>query len=204
MRSISHKKRIIHLVGIDEAGRGPLAGPVAVGVVFAPHLALRSVKKYLSGIRDSKKLSSRKREDWARVAEEMRAEGLIDYSVSLVGASYIDTHGITKAVATGIARSIERLKLTPANTLVLLDGGIRAPSRFSMQKTIIRGDSKEPLISLAAILAKVRRDRHMTLMSERYPRYGFEKHKGYGTEMHREQIRRYGVSAIHRKSFSHI
>ncbi len=193
-----------HLVGIDEAGRGPLAGPVAVGVVAVSVDALPCVKKFLTGIRDSKKLSPRKRREWASVAEELRKRGLIDYAVSLVGAPYIDSHGITRAVSIGIARSIGKLKLVSSSTCVLLDGGLRAPRRFLMQETIIRGDSKEPLISLAAILAKVRRDRHMTLLSNMYHQYELDKHKGYGTKLHIKQIRKHGISSIHRKSFIHI
>jgi len=198
------RARIRHVVGIDEAGRGPLAGPVAVGAVFVYAKKRKYVEKRLTGIRDSKKISQRKREEWVDVAKQLRQEGLIGYTVSFVGASSIDARGIEPAVRTGLKRSLLRLNLSPQNTHILLDGGLYAPNEYSFQETIIRGDESEPLISLAAILAKVRRDRYMERLSLKYPEYGFECHKGYGTAKHVESIRSHGMSVMHREGFVHI
>jgi len=198
------RDHIRHVVGIDEAGRGPLAGPVAVGAVCTDVKKYKYVLERLSGIRDSKKISRKKREDWVMVAKQLREEGLIGYTVSFVGASSIDARGIVPAVRTGLKRSLSRLNLSPRNTAVLLDGGLRAPSEYSFQDTIVRGDESEPLISLAAILAKVRRDRYMERLSQKYPEYGFERHKGYGTSAHVESIRTYGISDVHREGFVHL
>ncbi len=185
------------LIGIDEAGRGPLAGPVAVGA-FAVSVTYNT--DILSGIRDSKTLSERQREAWAgtlaTLADARRA-------VSLVGAPLIDRHGIVWAVRTALARSLSKLSLDPVACTVLLDGGLRAPAAYTDQTTIVRGDASEPVISAAAILAKVARDRHMVQLAARYPAYGFDVHKGYGTVAHRVAIETFGLCAVHRRSFCH-
>ena len=117
---------MMKVVGIDEAGRGPLAGPVAVGVVAVPVKHQAYVHERLAGIRDSKKLSPQKRRAWFKVAKDLQQSGYLSYTVSLVGAGCIDEKGITSAVQTAIARSLNRLALSPPTTRVFLDGGLRA------------------------------------------------------------------------------
>lgn len=189
-----------YLCGIDEAGRGPLAGPVAVGVV--------AVKQdfdwsRLSGVGDSKQLSSQVRESLFRAAWQLRKEKEINWRVSMVGARVIDERGIVTAIKLAMSRGLSGLKLAPAETRVLLDGSLFAPSIYSDQTTIIKGDQKEPVIGLASILAKVTRDRYMDKLSEitEYETYAFASHKGYGTKKHREAIRMTGLSDEHRTSF---
>lgn len=184
-----------YIIGIDEAGRGPLAGPVSVGAV---KVSSDFDIAFFDGIRDSKQISERVREEWfARI----KGETQIAYAVSLISASVIDRSGIVPSVRLGIARVLSRLAADPKTTMVYLDGGIKAPEAFSMQETIIKGDTLVPLISAGAIMAKVTRDRYMQKIAPQYPQYGLEIHKGYGTKAHREAIFQFGPSKIHRKSF---
>ncbi|MEK7531604.1 MAG: ribonuclease HII [Patescibacteria group bacterium] len=187
------------LIGIDEAGRGPLAGPVAVGVVKIP----RENMKYFRGVKDSKQLSEKQREVWLRKIQKLSKEGKLEYSVSFSSAEVIDKKGIVKAISLALARSLRKLVPLAKEKFVevLLDGSLKAPSRFSNQKTIIRGDEKRLVIALASILAKVLRDRMMKRFAKKYPKFSFEIHKGYGTLSHRKSIRKYGPSKIHRGSF---
>jgi len=186
-----------HIVGIDEAGRGPLAGLVAVGAVRVKE---GFNKRFFRGIKDSKKLSEKKREQWFKKISEVRPRGDLDFVVSLVSEKIIDKHGIAYAVRLGIKRCLEKLKIKTGDQ-IFLDGGIKAPDKFIHQKTIIKGDEKVSVISLASICAKVTRDRYMVRLSKKYPEYGFEIHKGYGTLMHRKNIKKYGITDVHRKSF---
>jgi ribonuclease HII len=184
-----------YFVGIDEAGRGPLAGPVSVGAVLAPIRLL--LLPYFEKVRDSKKLSPQKRREIFYRLQEESKKGNIVYAHSLVGSCGIDRDGITASIRCAIARTLKKL----LETLILLDGGLRAPRVFSFQETIIRGDEKESLIALASIVAKVKRDEKMERLSEQYPQYGFELHKGYGTTLHRKLIKKHNPSPIHRISF---
>ena len=188
-------KKIV--VGIDEAGRGPLAGPVSVGTVIFYNL---KVAHAFRGVRDSKKLSAEKREYWLSVMEREKKLGTIDFAVSLVSAQYIDTYGIVKAIQKGIRSNLKKLSIEPEYP-ILLDGGLKAPNEFINQKTIIRGDEKFKVISLASIAAKVLRDRKMVMYAKQYHLYGFDIHKGYGTEKHRLAITKYGHTVLHRKTF---
>lgn len=190
--------RIRFIVGIDEAGRGPLAGPVSVGgvVIVANHK-----HELLKGAKDSKLLPEKSREEWFKKIKEAKKSGSLDYAVSLVSAEIIDRKGIVFAVRKGIQRVLRRLEVPPHETLVLLDGSLYAPEQFIYQETIIGGDRKVPLISLASIAAKVTRDRRMVRLSKKYPEYDFHIHKGYGTLSHRKKIKKNGPSEIHRKSF---
>lgn len=186
-----------YIIGVDEAGRGPLAGPVAVGTV--------KIKKgfnpdFFKGIKDSKKLKEKDREDWFAKAQEARVEGRLDFAVSLVSEKIIDKKGISFALRLGISRNLKKLR-ADSKDKIFLDGSLFAPAEFINQETIIKGDEKVAVISLASICAKVTRDRYMTRLSKKHPQYGFEKHKGYGTKMHTEAIRKHGVLVIHRKSF---
>lgn len=186
-----------YIVGIDEAGRGPLAGPVAVGVV---RIDVDFNKRFFKGIKDSKKLTEKNREVWFELVKKKKREGQIDFAVSLISEKIIDKKGIVYAIQLGINKCLVKLKISKDST-IFLDGGIRAPSNFIYQKTIIRGDEKISVISLASICAKVMRDRYMVRLSKKYPKYGFNIHKGYGTLKHRQNIKKYGLSKVHRESF---
>ena len=186
-----------YIVGIDEAGRGPLAGPVAVGIVKVPE---GFGKKFFLGIRDSKKLREEERELWFDLATEARRRGELDYAVSLVSEKVIDKKGIVHAINLGIRRCLSSVGATE-DSQVFLDGGIRAPGRFTHQLTVVKGDEKVPVISLASILAKVVRDRKMKRLALKYPQFSLEMHKGYGTKLHREAIRKYGPTELHRRTF---
>ena len=186
-----------HIVGIDEAGRGPLAGPVAVGAVA---ISSSFKKNFFKSIKDSKKLSPSDRELWFALALEARKEGLLDFAVSLVSEKVIDRKGISYAIRLGIRRSLMTLGVS-ADSQVYLDGGIKAPKEFIHQLTVIKGDEKIPIISLASIVAKVIRDKKMIKFSKKFPEFNFHKHKGYGTREHCQAIRKFGPTVIHRRSF---
>lgn len=187
-------------VGIDEAGRGPLAGPVAVGVVVVP---LDFDWDFIPNIRDSKLLNPDKRYQVYEHARERQKKGLLRFAVSMVGPKQIDRIGITAAVSLGIQRSIQRLQLDPGDCVVKLDGLLKAPKEFLDQKTIVRGDQTEKSIGLASIMAKVTRDAYMVRQSTRsdFAAYGFETHKGYATKSHREAIHLHGLCTLHRASY---
>lgn len=189
-----------YIVGIDEAGRGPLAGPVAVGAVLIhPHFDAKLVLPIKN--KDSKKLNPQKREIWFNKMLQWRKDGLIDFHVALVSEKIIDTQGISVAIKKGIEECLKKINAYDIDCQILLDGSLHAPREFIFQKTIIKGDEKEYPISLASIAAKVMRDRKMELLSIKYPEYAFEVHKGYGTYEHRKLIRKFGPSKIHRQSF---
>lgn len=188
----------MYIVGIDEAGRGALAGPVAVGAAIVPR---RFDWSELPGVRDSKQLAPAARERILADARDLRRRGALDFRVALIGAATIDRIGITRAVALGIRRTLTSLGAAPEDVDVRLDGLLRAPATYTRQQTIIRGDQSEPAISLASILAKVTRDRHMVRLASQHDAYGFEVHKGYGTQLHRERIRALGLSNVHRAYF---
>jgi len=188
------------LSGIDEVGRGPLAGPVGVGVVCVP---ARLYWARLSGVADSKRLTAAKREAVAKRAKQLARTGCLRYRVSLVSAPVIDRLGINPAIALAIQRALKRLNVPPADCVVKLDGGLRAPAHYTKQVTIVGGDAREPVIALASIVAKVRRDRYLTRLSKQasYAPYGFAKHKGYGTKTHRGAIVTHGLSNQHRQQY---
>lgn len=185
------------LVGVDEAGRGPLAGPVAVGVVAVP--ARFDIRRAFPGVDDSKKLSEASREDIYIEALARAKAGDIRLRARLAGALYIDTYGITRAVRRGVWSGVRHVA-DPEDSFVKLDGVLKAPPEYR-QETIIKGDALEPVISLASVIAKVRRDRLMKRLAKEYPEYGFEAHKGYGTPAHLAAIQAYGLCVIHRRSF---
>ncbi|HZT35456.1 MAG TPA: ribonuclease HII [Nitrososphaera sp.] len=186
------------VLGIDEAGRGPLAGPVAVGIVKV-HAGF-NIKKHFVGVADSKKLSEAQREAlYARILEFSRIQELT-FTVLFASAALIDKKGITYAVQHSIYKGVKTIAPEPRGVQVLLDGLLHAPEEYS-QETIIRGDASEPIISLASIAAKVERDRLMKRLAKQYPQYGFEKHKGYGTSAHYQAIKEFGLCDIHRKSW---
>jgi ribonuclease HII len=187
-----------HTIGIDEAGRGPLAGPVAVRAVSIGGDFDRS---FFKGIKDSKQLSEDERKMWFGRAMKAKAEGSLDFAVSLVSESVIDRHGIAYALSLGIRRCLAKLDASPEVTQVFLDGALKAPARFSHQLTVIKGDEKIPVISLASVLAKVTRDERMVRVSKKYPEFKFHIHKGYGTRAHRDTLSKFGPTPIHRRTF---
>lgn len=189
-----------YIIGIDEAGRGPLAGPVSVAAVAVRESAYRAILRDFRRVKDSKKLSSRFREEWLQKIKGHES-GAVLCAVSLVGNATIDKRGIVGAVNVALKRSLLKIGVKPHEAKVLLDGSLYAPREFENQKTIIRGDEKEKVIAMASILAKVHRDRHMVRKAREYPEYGFEIHKGYGTRKHLKNLKKYGPSDIHRRSF---
>lgn len=195
------KPEIDFIIGIDEVGRGPLAGPVAIGVVCIPIKHSKEFHKRFSLVRDSKKISEKERERWFSETKKAMKEKILHYGVSFVSPHIIDKKRISYCIKTAITRSLKKVPHRPKRTLILLDGGLYASGEYSMQKTIIRGDEKEPLIALAAITAKVMRDRKMKRYAKKYPEYGFGEHKGYGTKSHIRMIKKHGPSEIHRISF---
>lgn len=190
--------RYSHILGVDEAGRGPLAGPVAVGVVRVA--ANFDIRKAFPGVNDSKQLTENMRETIYKEMRGRQKAGDIQFCVRFSSASVIDTIGITKAVGRGVYAGVRKLAPEPAGIKVLLDGLLHAPEEY-VQETIIKGDALEPVISLASIAAKVERDHMMYKFSMKYPQYLFELHKGYGTKKHYAALQKWGVSAIHRKTF---
>lgn len=187
------------VIGIDEAGRGPLAGPVAVGAVMVTEGF--DVMKIFPDVKDSKLLTPKKREEiYKEVVARARA-GEVRFCVRFVDHAYIDASGITRALRRAVARSVVALAPSSEGIRVFLDGLLYAPSEYR-QETIIHGDALVPIISLASVVAKVRRDKVMMRFAKRFPGYGFEFHKGYGTKSHREAIRMFGLSEIHRVSYS--
>lgn len=194
-------RRVKIIVGIDEVGRGPIAGPVAVGafLIFEKSF-LTEVKKYALPLRDSKQLSKIQREKWFEQIEYWQEEGKCEFCVSMVDAKEIDKHGISRAIKKALAETLDILGCS-FDSEVFLDGSLHAPHEFSNQKTIIKGDEKIPVISLASIVAKVTRDRHMAKIAKKYPKYNFDQHVGYGTSAHYSAIKKYGLTPHHRKSF---
>lgn len=186
------------MVGIDEAGRGPLAGPVAVGLVAAP--AAMDIRLEFPGVADSKKLSPEAREALYAMAEARAKNGDIIFCARFSSHHFIDQFGMTRAVERAIASGLRHLKLPHAEVEIKLDGLLKAPPHY-LQETIIGGDDKVAIISLASIIAKVRRDRLMRRLAEEYPNYGFEQHKGYPTKLHYAAIRELGLCEIHRRSY---
>ncbi|MFA5838453.1 MAG: ribonuclease HII [Candidatus Paceibacterota bacterium] len=190
------RQNIKYLIGIDEVGRGPLAGPVCVCSTIIPRNFKMSI---FSGVKDSKKLSAKKREEWFEKIKELKKKGLVDYKIAFVSNSEIDKIGITKSIQKAINNCLK--SINPKTCKVLLDGGIKAPEKFLNQKTIIKGDEKEKVIALASIIAKVSRDKVMCEFAKKYPQYRFDKHKGYGTALHIKKIKKHGPCKIHRKTY---
>lgn len=191
-------ENITYVVGIDEVGRGPLAGPVSLcGCVVQNSFDMDVFK----GIKDSKKLSPQKREEWFLKISTLKSEGDLDFAYCSVSASEIDYMGISKAIQKAIREVLRTLSLPAHSTLIYLDGSLHAPQEYIFQETIIKGDEKIPIISAASIVAKVMRDRYMEEQGKQYPVYGFEIHKGYGTATHIKAIKKHGPSPLHRSSF---
>lgn len=202
------------IIGIDEAGRGPLAGPIILSAFSAP-LKLRSkLIKILGGkIKDSKQFSAKRREEIYKELMKLKKEYEVDFKIAYTSAEIIDKNGISYATKIAIRKSLNSLfrnytllhdreiLYKRENSIIRLDGLLKAPPEFKNQKTIIKGDEKDVFIACASIVAKIRRDRLMCRLGSKYPLYGLEIHKGYGTKLHRKFIKKWGLSEIHRKSF---
>lgn len=188
------------LVGVDEAGRGPLAGPVSVGVASVPENFDWDVVPLVN---DSKKLSEKNREVIFAQATKLRREGKIDWKVVMVSATIIDKKGIVFAINSAMVKCLKAVASESSKCRVLLDGSLHAPEQYENQETIIKGDSKEKIIGLASIVAKVTRDRYMVKKSTdlEFIPYEFASHKGYGTRAHCQAIKKYGLSTIHRATY---
>ncbi|MGB8815744.1 MAG: ribonuclease HII [Minisyncoccia bacterium] len=186
------------VVGIDEVGRGPLAGPVTVCAFVMP---IDFNAKNFGKIKDSKKLKFTEREENFCKLKELKKNKKVNYAVSFESSRTIDKIGIVPAIKKALEKTLEKLKLNPKNCQILLDGGLKAPDKYKNQKTIIKGDEKERVIAFASIVAKVSRDTLMCRLAKKYPNYCFEVHKGYGTKKHYEKIKKYGICKEHRKCF---
>lgn len=183
---ISQGKNLI--CGVDEAGRGPLAGPVYAAAVIMPEGLI------IESVNDSKKLTAKKRE---KLFDIIKNEAVC-YSVAFASASEIDEINILNATHLAMTRAVEGLEKAPE--VVLVDGN-SLPKWYYNSEAIVKGDAVCHSIACASILAKVSRDRLMLLEAEKYPQYSFEKHKGYGTKVHTQAIKEYGPCPIHRKTF---
>lgn len=176
------------ICGVDEAGRGPLAGPVYAAAVILEN------GQTIEGVNDSKKLSEKKRELlFDKIINECK-----DYSIGTASEKEIDELNILQATFLAMKRAVDGLFVKPDCALV---DGNQIPNLDCDVTTVVKGDAKSESIAAASILAKVSRDRYMLEMAEKYPQYGFEKHKGYGTKLHYEMIEKYGICDIHRKTF---
>lgn len=187
-----------YIIGVDEVGRGPIAGPVAVGAFV---FRTREAGRFFRGVKESKQLTEAKREEWFARILDAQAQGHVDFRVTFQSEKIIDGKGLTYAITKALSTSLRKLNIDPLQTRILLDGGLKAPAPYTDQKTIIRGDEKETVIALASICAKVLRDRFMRRMARKHAGYGFEEHKGYGTRAHYAAIDKLGVLPIHRRSF---
>lgn len=222
-----------YIVGVDEVGRGPLAGPVTVGAILAPSNSkflrqsresstrLGQIPNSKLKLKDSKKLSPKQREEWFLWIKEMQGEEKLFYAMASVYPKAVD--GINISVAANLAaerailRVLNKRVVGAKNVCIYLDGGLYPFSTNSKKKskailrklltanyklqTIIRGDEKIPIISLASIVAKVTRDRYMKKLHSKYPQYGFDAHKGYGTKKHLRVIEKCGPAKVHRLTF---
>lgn len=191
MQSIEREKHNAgynFIAGVDEAGRGPLAGPVYAAAVILPD------NVFIEGLNDSKKLSEKKRE----ALFDVICEKAVAYSIASIDEKRIDEINILNATFEAMNKAVDGLKIRP--DYVLIDGN-RIKGMEIPHETVVKGDSKSVSIAAASILAKVSRDRYIVEIAKIYPEYGFEKHKGYGTAAHNEAILKYGECPIHRRTF---
>ncbi|MAF79518.1 ribonuclease HII [bacterium] len=194
-----------YVIGIDEAGRGPLAGPVAVGVVLIPKNFRPKTNLTKISLKDSKKLSEQARKAWF---EYIKTNPNIIYAVAMVYPKTIDRINIARAADLAATRALKRLiskiRFSASKTQIYLDAGIRIKANEAKSyklKAIVRGDERITTIKLASIAAKVRRDAYITKKHKKYPKYEFHKHKGYGTKIHLKALKKHGLSPIHRLTF---
>ncbi len=182
------------IAGLDEAGRGALAGPVCVGTVILPHKHPHLLRT-LSRVRDSKQLTPRQRFDLSPLIRETA----LAHGIGFASSEEIDQLGIVPATRLAASRALESINITP--DYLLTDFRLELPELDIPQTAIVKGDARSLSIACASILAKTARDEFMRELSEQYPAYQFSDHKGYGTLMHRKKIKQHGHSPIHRKTF---
>lgn len=202
MLDLNEEKKLLEsgfnwIGGIDEAGRGPLAGPVVAACVLINKEALENIKEDFEFIRDSKKLTAKKREEVFEIIINN-----FQYGIGMCDHETIDRINILQAAFLAMKKAVGALKQKP--DFIVLDGGFPIPNMSVRQKNIIKGDTKVFSIAAASILAKVTRDRLMLKMHAMYPRYRFDKHKGYGTRVHMALLSELGPCPIHRKSFAPV
>ncbi len=196
---MNSRKELKWVIGIDEVGRGPIAGPVAI---CACAIRVSDYKKGIwKGLTDSKKLTAKSRNLWYQEALKLAVADKIIFSVVYRSNTFIDQKGISIAIKGCIASALKSLGRNPKECLVLLDGSLKAPKEYLNQRTIIQGDQKEKIISFASVIAKVSRDRKMVLVAKKYPEYGWDKNKGYGTRAHYQAIGSQGLTILHRHTF---
>ena len=191
-----------YLIGIDEVGRGPVAGPVTVCAfkILESEYEKLLAENFFDKLKDSKKLSLKKREEWFEKFTELEKQKIIEYSCLSKTANDIDSIGISICIQKLIEENLITLNADPKDK-IFLDGLLKAPAKFFNQETVIKGDEKIPVISCASIIAKVLRDREMTKFDVEFPEYGLDTHKGYGTAKHLEAIKKHGLSKIHRATY---
>lgn len=188
--NVFYGKGLSFVSGVDEAGRGPLAGPVVAAAVIL------SKDTFIDGVNDSKKLTEQKR----NILFDKIKQTSISYGIGIVDSKIIDELNILQATFLAMKKALEQLAVKP--NLVLIDGNHTIPNLKINQQAIVSGDAKSACIACASILAKVTRDSIMLEYAKQYPQYNFEKHKGYGTKAHLEAIQKYGPCPIHRMTFA--
>lgn len=192
-------RKFSYVVGIDEVGRGPLAGPVTVCAFAIKKEYVNDITKI--GAKDSKKLSPQKREAVLEKLKTLRANNICKWSVASSSSHVIDRKGITHAIQMAIDKALKDLRLHPEEIDIYLDGSLHAPISYFRQHTIIGGDGKVPAISCASIIAKIHRDQVLEQYDLKFPEYGFFDNKGYGTPVHLKALKKHGLSTLHRVSF---
>jgi ribonuclease HII len=189
------------LVGIDEVGRGPVAGPVYVCAFLCEASTVDElVMNAKLPLRDSKKLTSKMRDKWFTYLKQLAREKKIRYVMTKASNREIDDKGISVCIRAAVDNCLEKLALDISETKVFLDGGLKAHEKFH-QETLIKGDENIPVISLASIVAKVSRDAEMDELAKVHDKYVWEKNKGYGIKAHMDAIKKYGTTPLHRVSF---
>jgi len=185
---------LLYIAGLDEAGRGALAGPVSVGAVILPN-DQTLLSSTLAGVRDSKQLTPRKRESLAPHIQEVA----LDWAVGFATPEEIDMQGIVRATRLAAIRALHQFTITPQ--YLLTDFRLELPQLDISQTALVKGDARCLSIACASILAKTERDALMRELDSQYPGYGLAKHKGYGTQAHRSAMKQLGLSPTHRSSF---
>lgn len=197
-----------YIIGIDEVGRGPLAGPVTICACILPKtFKVKNIFKD-GKIKDSKKLKKDDRHNIYQTILKLRKLEKVDFAISSRSAEYIDKHGISKAIKSCVKSILNNLDLPMQagvqhleNVEIVLDGSLYAPEKYKNQKTIIKGDEKELSIALASIIAKHTRDSYMEKLAKQIKNYHWENNMGYGTAKHLEGIKNHGVTKYHRKTY---
>ena len=199
------KKGYKYIAGLDEAGRGPLAGPVVAVAVMISKKPQFKIKNLLKETKDSKRLSTKKRE---KLYQFLNKNSNIEWGIGRVSEKIIDKINILEATKLAMKRAVKKLETRSKKQetridFVILDGNLKIDLPIP-QKSIIKADNKVFSCAAASIIAKVKRDEMMKRYHKKYPQYGFDKHKGYGTELHRKMLKKYGPCKIHRKTFKPV